>query len=339
MKFSLPKRQVFALLISILVSVVALFATFRGVDFNSFWAQTTKVKMGVFLLSYLSAGLGFLCIALRIKILVGTQHPFSFKDALRSVFAGYLGNAVLPARIGEFLKAGYISFRTGLSPGLSIALIAVERVIDLALVIAFSLWVLPLALGSGALGPGVWLAVAIAAAGCCVLVVATFQSMLFMKVVRYVLSFLGAKLERLILPIAQQVLDGLGALKKKKDAFYVILLSVFYWLFSLVTLHVWTLAFDLEVPWYASFLLLAFLAVGTALPAAAAYVGTYHFAVVAALSVMDTPKSRAAAVAVFVHAAGMIPWVILGALLVGPTVLSRSTKRIADKPSDKGDII
>lgn len=274
------------------------------------------MRLDVYAWVYPVSGAGFLSLAWRLRILAALQTQMPWLTSIRAVFAGYLGNAALPVRAGEVIKAAYIARQSALPFGTALGWIAVERVVDLCCLLLCALWIIPWVMGKSALGGGVYIFLALTACGVTCVVIATLRPMWMRAVMTLLLSTLGARISGWLRPKADNFLDGLSALAGGRRAGLLLLSTLLYWVSTLLTMQIWLAAFDLHTPWYGSVLLLAFLAFGTALPAAAAYIGTYHFAVVAALGVLGVAKERAAALAVFVHAAGIIPWALVAVILL-----------------------
>lgn len=318
---STRNRRWALLLVSFAFSAAALYLVFRDVSWPLLWQESRRVRLGVYAWTYPISALGFASLAWRIRVLAGTQTQLSFMTALRSVFAGYLGNAALPARVGEVLKAAYIARQARLPFGAALAWIAVERLVDLCCVLCCALWIVPWVMGKSAMGDGVMLFVVLAMVGMAAVVMATLRPVWFSKIVKMVLPLLGQRLSQWLDPKLESFLQGLGALARPRTALAMLLCTLVYWACTVATMQLWLQAFELSVPWYGSLLLLAFLALGTALPAAAAYIGTYHFAVVAALGVLGVARETGAALALFVHAAGLIPWVTVSILVLLPSIL------------------
>lgn len=325
-----PHRRWLLLLVSFAFSAAALYFVFRDVSWPRLWQESQRVRLGVYAWTYPISALGFASLAWRIKALAGAQAELSFMTALRSVFAGYLGNAALPARIGEVLKAAYIARQGRLPFAAALAWIAVERLVDLCCVLCCALWVVPWVMGKSAMGDGVMVFVVLAVMGMVAVVMATLRPAWTSTIVKRLLPLLGQRANHWLGPKLENFLQGLGALSRPRTALVMLLCTLIYWACTLATMQLWMRAFELSVPWYGSLLLLAFLALGTALPAAAAYIGTYHFAVVAALGVLGVARETGAALALFVHAAGLIPWTLVSLGLLLPSILRGEFARQQD---------
>ena len=75
---------------------------------------------------------------LRWQRLLAPIHPVPYRRSLGYLLIGYLANNVLPARLGELVRAHYLGDREGVSRTTTLGTIVVERVIDTVVVVAIA---------------------------------------------------------------------------------------------------------------------------------------------------------------------------------------------------------
>lgn len=297
------------------VSVGLLVLLFHDVDPAQVLREARKVDLGRFVWIYPLRALAFVALVWRTRAIAEPLHRYRWPQATRAVFAGYFGNAVLPARIGELMKAAYLSRVGTPSPAACLAFIAVERVLDLVVIALVALWVSFVVLNDQA-GQGVVLFSLAAGTGALVLMVLAKSPGRAVELARSGIRLLGPRADALLSPRVERFLEGLSALDTTRRLAPVVASTVLYWGASVATIVIWPLAFGLGLPWYAPLVVMVFLSLGTALPSTAAFVGTYHYAAAAALVVMGVARETAVAMAVFVHAATFIPWTIAAAAII-----------------------
>jgi uncharacterized protein (TIRG00374 family) len=300
------------LLLALAVSIGLLVLLFRNVDPKQVLAEARKVDLRVFALAYVFRALGFLALIWRTRAIAKPLHTYRWVEATRAVFAGYFGNAVLPVRIGELMKVGYLSRVGPPAPTACLAFVAVERMLDLLAISFVGLWVFFIAL-EGSVADGLILLSVGSSLGVLFLVVVARSTDRIVELAR---SILGARANRLFTPRIEKFLQGLSSLDTLQRILPVLLATLLYWAASAASIAVWPLAFGLTLPWYTPLVVLVFLALGTAIPSTAAFVGTYHYAAAAALSLMGVPRETAVAMAIFVHAATFIPWTIVSGVIL-----------------------
>ena len=96
----------------------------------------------------------------------------------------------------------------------------------------------------------------------------------------------------------------------------ILLLTTGYWLASILTIQVWLWAFGLTLPAHAPLVILLFIALGAALPSTSAQIGTYHYFAMAGLMLFEVSKTTAASVALVGHALAVVPFALLGIVLL-----------------------
>lgn len=334
MKRASAWRRWGAIVFALAVSVGLLVLLFRDVDPKQVLVEAKKVDLRVFAWIYLLRAIGFFALIWRTRAIATPLHMYRWPQATRAVFAGYFGNAVLPARVGELMKAGYLS-RVGSTTLTScFAFIAVERVFDLVVIAIVALWVSFVVLNEQA-GGGVILFSLAAGAGAVVLFVLARSPQRVVALARAGVRRLGPRIDAFISPRIQTFLEGLSALDTARRLIPVVLSTLLYWGASVATIAIWPLAFGLSLPWYTPLVVMVFLSLGTALPSTAAFVGTYHYAAAAALAMVGVSRETAVAMVVFVHAATFVPWTIAaGLIIVLPLLRGQfSTKQASLRPS------
>ena len=304
-----------AILLASTVSVGLLVLLFRGIDPARVLTEAKKVDLRIFAWVYVFRAVGFFALSWRVRAIARPMHRYQWKETTRAVFAGYFGNAVLPARIGELLKVGYLSRVGPPSPTACLAFAAVERVLDLLVLSFIAICVSLITLNKQA-GDSIVLLSLAAGTSAVFLIVLARKPERVAAIAKGAVGLLGARADALISPRIEKFLEGLSALDTARQMVPVVLSTLLYWGLSIASIAVWPLAFGLDLVWYAPLVVLVFLALGTAIPSTAAFVGTYHYAAAAGLHLMGVSRETSVAMAIFVHAATFIPWTIVAGLVI-----------------------
>jgi uncharacterized protein (TIRG00374 family) len=224
---------------------------------------------------------------------------------------GYMGNNLLPLRVGELMR-GYLAARSGgLSFWTALATLAVERVLDAlsilvilgAVVVAVEV---PLWLQVGAL---TLLALDLLAMGFLALLAQQWGPLahLIVKIPR-----LGDRLQRWLAVFA----IGLRSLRPGRHLGPLLGWTVLIWVLNTVGIWAALRSGGLRLPLSASLTVLAFAGIGVSLPSAPGYVGTFQFFVVQALAIYAVTGVDAVSVSFLLHAAGFIPVTLVGWILL-----------------------
>jgi uncharacterized protein (TIRG00374 family) len=249
----------------------------------------------------------------------------SLANALRMTVIGFAASAVLPARAGEVLRPWLLARKEGLSATAAFATIILERVLDTVMVLLlFGLFLL-LAEPDFARGdPVAFSRLKIGGALAALVSVAALAVMFFLAGHPGTLNSLQAGFER-VLPVRlaatgtrflRTFADGLAIVRQPGRLAVALLLSVPLWL-SIAT-GIWCVsrAFHIDLPFMGSFLVMALLVVGVAVPTPAGVGGFHYFYRLAATSFYAAPNDRAVGAASVLHAVSFVPVAVVGLVLL-----------------------
>ena len=222
------------------------------------------------------------------------------------VLLGYLGNFVLPARLGEVVRSFVVSRRLGMAMSAVLGTVVLERLID-----AWVLAVVALVTGF-VLGVPAWIiqiaALASVGGGILIVILATSAASRIASALRRArfeaMRALGAAVDRF----------GMGAgVRGRPGAFaFAVALSSLSWLIEGTVYWLSAVAIGLDVSLAAAFLVAAVTILATAVPSAPAYVGTFELTVTAVAAAFGVPAADALAWALVAHAVTLVPLAIGG---------------------------
>lgn len=122
-------KKILSHLIPWLITIVALYLAFRGVDWVTLVEHLSEVDLGwVTIALGLTVG-SYLLRARRWQVLF-PERAIDYPNAVRVLFLGFFMNNVLPARTGELVRAHAGARVTGLTRTLVLATVASERLAD-----------------------------------------------------------------------------------------------------------------------------------------------------------------------------------------------------------------
>jgi hypothetical protein len=256
-----------------------------------------------------------------------------YPDLFSATMVGFASGLLIP-RAGELLRPWLISRRHPIATSAGFATIILERLLDLITVLllfAVYLFVLPapaaqiegrlteLVKLGGAMTAGVALAVLV------------FLLALHANAERVIgtLEKLLTRAPRWLAEPCSKILrafsSGLAVLRAPFPLLARIgLESLVVWLLIALGFHLNHMAFGIELPFHANFLLMAFLVVGVAIPTPGMVGGFHAFYLLALSDVFGVPRATAAAAAVSAHALSNLPVLVLGLVLLGREGLSLS---------------
>ncbi len=303
------------LILGLVVSVVALALAFRGANLGVMAGALRKANyflLGVGIVLYF---VGLIARAGCWSVILGKRVRYwRVFDALNE---GYLLNYVLPFRLGEFGRAYLVSRRNDLPVLEALSSIVVERVIDLMMVVILLLVFLPLVAGLGQERSQIFWTVGVSAVAILVLVIVARHPDSISRLVGAVLRKLKLRwlnADRWEARTAS-FLAGLSAVRDPKRAIAACLFSFGAW--AAAGFGAWAIlgAFLPSAGITMSFVTLALVGIGGAVPSAPGSAGIFEFVVVQSLgSIFGVDKSLALSFALVLHAVNFVLAIVLGGL-------------------------
>jgi uncharacterized membrane protein YbhN (UPF0104 family) len=228
---------------------------------------------------------------------------------LPALLIGYLGNAVLPARLGEVLRAGVISRREAIDPLGAVGSIVLERGIDLVALVVVSLPALWLA------GAPAWLVqAALLAAGVASLVLVAAQT----PVVRWFMARTnpsGPAARTLPWLIrCERILSAVRLGGRGRTALSAFDLSIGTWLLDGTIYWLIAMSLGISLSFAGAIVISSITVLGTALPSAPGYLGVFELVAATVAQLLGVAPDQALAFAILAHAFTLIPLALGGAI-------------------------
>ena len=253
--------------------------------------------------------------AWRWSILVPARRDGSRISAIRLVppmLVGYLGNAVLPARLGEPMRAVIAARRERIGTTEALGSVLLERLVDIAMlalvgfiaavVVAGPAWTIQL------LG----VAAAVGLVGMAVLLTIGLEPLIRLA------DLLGLARRRRLREIAGRFMATLGGRSQRGPLLAAAGLSMVAWILDAGSFWLAGQAVGADLSYLAVMVVSAVSVLGTAVPSAPGYVGTFELAAAGTATALGVPGPEALAMAVVVHVVTLLPLALAGAVsLVG----------------------
>lgn len=297
--------------IQILVSVGFVWGLLRRTNFDQIASHVAAASVSLLAISLVTKFMGFTLMAVRLQRFTSGAGGLTFGESFRAQSIAFVGNNVLPLRLGEALKIGFMSKRGLSSISACIGIVAVERILDSLFLVLFIGAALALFSDVIPASGALYLFSAVACAAFTVLYFSARLPDRFTALVAAVTSILGARQSEILTRHAAQFARGISALASPRLLISLIALTAGYWIFSALSVYIWILACGIDVPWHAAIIVLVFVSLSTVIPSAPGFIGTYHYFAALALSLFDVAPEMAASFAIVGHAVAIIPFTIL----------------------------
>lgn len=269
-----------------------------------------------------------------------------FASSFRATAVGFAASTVLPARAGEVIRPYFLSRQEDISATGAFATIILERVLDMVTVLALlAVYVVflaptPTAENAVAFEAVKWAGLTAGGGAVAALVVlfllAGNPTRLAQSLARLE-TVLPSALAGLLARVAEKFATGLGAIRRPGRLFVALLLSFPLWLCIAAGMWSTAVAFHLAVPFAGSFVVVALLVVGVAVPTPGA-VGGFHAAFrFAATTFFGAPDDAAVGAAIVAHLFSVGPALLLGLMFAAQEGLNLSRMRtLADQADSEG---
>jgi hypothetical protein len=322
----------------ILISGVFFFLFIRGTDFKEVWTAIREAHYFFVLLSIAVNVASFAVRAERWKYLTEPIKRIRFSSLFSAVCIGFMGNSLLPARAGEFIRAYAIGRREGITKTGAFATIVTERLFDgltllVMLIVIMAIFPFP-ATNYGSyitIGFLKW-AVAVTSFLYGVVIVTLFLlswkpdhiwCLMSFTIFRYLPGKITGKIELLY----RAFLSGLESLKRGRHILLIGIHSIFLWLVTAFGIYLLFPAFSIRLDFLSAILIMVVVAVVVMLPSSPGFVGTFHLASSETLILLGINAHVAKTFAIVHHAVCIVPVLILGLFYLSREDLSFSEIR------------
>lgn len=303
----MPRQALGSLLLGILISAVFLWYAFRGVDLSAMAEGIGNVGLPWVLVSVVLGLVGLVVRAFRWRYLLAAGDRIGSWSLVSATFIGIMANNLMPARLGEIVRAWVLGRREGAPVPTVLASVVVERLLD----VVAGLVLLGLALAA-APGLGGDAAALIKQAGIAVLILVMTAMAALVTAMRFrgrLLGFLERRATLVGRPWALRglemgrgFLEGLCVLRGGPRILGVAGLSLLVWIVAIASFQTMAQGFHLGMTPAQTTLVFVVVMFGVAIPSAPGFVGTFHGFCVAGLAmVAGTAATQAAAYATLLH--------------------------------------
>ena len=271
--------------LGIVVGIVFLWFSLQGVEIQSVMSRLNTLNFSYLIPAVLLSVLGAFLRSVRLGIMLSPLSLISQKRLFPISCVGFLAVTLVPMRIGELVRPYLVGRETAISMTSAIAVIFVEKALDLltlGAMFCFAMW------GNSISGIS-WdsvvslLLIVICLVGA--LFVVQKNRDLRSKVVRVFLRVFPVRFKRSVEEMIERFFEGFRIIGSPWKVFYISLLSVLNWgLSGGMVIYCLFLFQNLSLPLSASFLVLVMTMLGISIPSAPGLVGNFQIGSVMALT-------------------------------------------------------
>lgn len=321
-------------LIGLALSAVCFYLVFRKVDLARLGEAMSSLDYRMLTLAIMVFMTTFLVRTLRWQSLIRPTKKIGYGRLFGVVMIGYMANNVLPARLGEFVRAYVLSKKEGVRKSTTLATIFIERIFD-GLSLLFILGSLLIAYETGLITgdhdfPASIKYFSILAgfgfAGAFGFVLALeffpgFAGFLTRMIHRFAPAKFAPKLESIL----RAFVEGVGCLRSWKSLLFVFGASLTVWAIEGSTYALMGQAFHLDLPLRAFFIAMVIVNLGTIMPSAPGFVGVFQFFCMISLGMFGVSEAKAVSFGLVLNLAEYLPVTLVGILFLGVMDLTLKT--------------
>lgn len=304
----------YATLLGILMSAALLVILFFRIDLNQFFAAFRSANYYYAILIILVVVAGGILRALRWQWIMLPIKKISVASLFSATVVGYMANSLLPARMGEFVRAHVIGSREGISRASSFATIVVERLFDglsILLIFAVAPYWIKFPAQKALMAAGLF------ALFLCILVILVILMFRYKKekvldFFNFVFRFLPESSRQKIMKVLGSLADGFKTVEKGHHLYIISFYSFSIWLITALGIYFTAVSFGYHISYASSVFILIVLLFATMLPSSPGFVGTFDAGMAYGLMIFNIPREAALGMAVLYHGLTMLPIIILG---------------------------
>ena len=301
------------------ISVFFMVLLFRRIDFNQLWAALVTVDYRFILLAVVCTFASYFLRAVRWHYLLIPEKRIPLSSLYPATIIGYMANNVLPARLGEFVRAYVLAQREGLQTPTVFASLVIDRLFDgftVMLILLLTLFTLRLPQGLAeaetALRTGGAVTFVLYAGVVAFLFLLKRHTMRTLAWTGILLKPFPQRLTERIIPLLGSFIGGIRMSSRGGHIAAVLVSSLAVWLFCVIPVDLVLRGFGIHLPITASMFILVLLVFAVMVPASPGFIGTYHYACFKGLSAFGITGPVAASIALVIHGTAFFPVILAG---------------------------
>ena len=309
-------------LIGIGISAFLLWWVFRGKDLGAIAREMAAADPLLLLGATALATVVFWIRAWRWRCILEPVRPgTSFRSRFAAVNIGFMGNNLLPARVGEFARAYALARLEPVPMVAGLSSLVIERLMDALMLVAmlfcamalpgFPDWPANAETDFPAIARAVGITMAVVGALLFLLVLFPRRTVRAFEAVAH--KVLPRSIRRPVVDALEAFLAGVGILRDGRLLFEATLWTAFLWTVNALSFWVAFLAFGIDLSFTAALFFQSCLAFAVSVPSAPGFWGVYEWSATAVLATLwGQDTTQVLAFAVGFHIAGFLPVTLMG---------------------------
>ncbi|WPC38878.1 lysylphosphatidylglycerol synthase transmembrane domain-containing protein [Brachyspira hyodysenteriae] len=306
-------KTIIQVIIGIAVSIICLYFAFRGINIKESIEIVKNINVKYFLISLVLSILIIALRGLRWECFIPLKKPIKKRTVVMATYIGYMGNNILPAKLGEVARAYILGMKENVSKSALIASVVTERLFDVitgGIILTISVVFIP-DLPQTVTYAAIALFV-LSIIGFLVLMFLVWQREFAHKVFHKIFGILPKNIGDKLIEFSCNFIDGIGFKNDPKHIFLIFFYTVLYLIGQVCTIELLMTSFNIKATPIIALFMFAIGGFGFAVPSAPSGIGPFEWAIIFGLSLIGVEKSIAAPYALVYHIMGIVPIVIIG---------------------------
>lgn len=328
------RGNLFKLLLGIAISGLFLYFAFSKIDLSKMAEAFRSANYWLLIPATFMMFFSHWLRAIRWQLFLNSIKKIPLVKLFSATLIGYMGNTILPAHLGEFIRANVIGRNEKIPTSSVFATILIERIIDvLSLLVIMLIAVIAYPFPQWVTNSGyIMFAVVVGLFICLYLL--KLQNPAVVALLNFCLKLLPKKLAAKIEEMITAFIEGINGMQRKREYVILFVLSIAIWSCYWAIYHILLYSFNLvdlyQVGVLSSIVLLVITTIAVVVPSSPGYVGTFHFLCQFSLGLFGVPGSIGLSFAIVAHAITNIPVALVGFALLWREGISRlNTKELA----------
>ena len=306
-------KTIIQVIVGIVISIICLYFAFRGINIKESLEVVKNINVLYFVISLILSVVIISLRGLRWECFIPLKKHIKKRTVVMATYIGYMGNNILPAKLGEVARAYILGVKEDVSKSALIASVVTERLFDVitgGVILCLSVIFIP----------NLPQTVTYAAIALFVLSIVGFLVLIFLvwkrdfahKVFYKVFGILPKNIGDKLILFSCNFIDGIGFKNDAKHIFLIFFYTILYLIGQILTISFLLMAFDIKASPIIALFMFAVGGFGFAVPSAPSGIGPFEWAIIFGLSLIGVDRTVAAPYALVYHMMGILPIVVIG---------------------------
>ena len=322
----------------IAVSLFFMILLFKKIDFRLLGVALCSADYRYVFLAICFTFVNYYLRAVRWRYLLIAEKTIPLSSLYPATIIGYMANNLLPARLGEFVRAYTLARRERLETPAVFASLVMDRLFDgfsVLVLLLITLFTLRMPAGmddaAHALRTGGTVMFLLYCGVILFLYLLKRQTARTLSGVGYVLKPFPKRISDTIIPLLGSFIGGIRLSSRGRHFTALIATSAGIWLFCVLPVDMTLRSFNIHLPVTASMFILVLLVFAVMVPASPGFIGTYHYACYKGLSMFGIPETTSVSIALIMHGTGFFPVIVAGLYYLWKNKISLGELQCAEK--------